>query len=136
MPRRDDYGAPSTSPLLASRVLGLSLDAKGLAGTLDVRVGQHDEAWQVDLKREGGLFKGTCTRRIPPLSKPVVLSGVISGKVEQKPDGSTWQIFSLEEAISQRPTDLKHPRVVAHLVVETRKDGSVHHFVRAGEDIR
>jgi hypothetical protein len=58
---------------------------------------------------------------------------VIDGRVEQKPDGSTWQIFSLEEAASQRPIDPEHPRVVAHLVVETRKDGTLHHFVRAGE---
>jgi hypothetical protein len=37
------------------------------------------------------------------------------------------------EAATQKPTDPKHSRVVSHLVVETKQDGTIHHFVRAGQ---
>jgi hypothetical protein len=133
LPRRNDVGVASTSPLLASPVAGLHFDQQGLAGTLNVRVGHHNEAWQIDLKRNGNSLSGTCERHVAALSQPLKVAGTINGKIERKEDGATWRIFSLEEAAAQRPTDPKHPRVVAHLVVETKKDGTVHHFVRAGQ---
>jgi hypothetical protein len=133
LPRRDDYGAASTSPLLASYVDGLRLDQQGLTGTLNVRVGHHDEAWRIDLKRDGNSLGGTCERHIAALPKPLKVAGTINGKVERKEDGATWRIFSLVEAATQKPTDPKHSRVVSHLVVETKQDGTIHHFVRAGQ---
>jgi hypothetical protein len=100
---------------------------------LNVRVGHHDEVWQINLKRDGNSLSGTCERHIAALPKPLKVAGTINGKIERKEDGATWQIFSLEEAATQRPTDPKHSRVVAHLVVATKRDGTVHHFVRAGQ---
>jgi hypothetical protein len=133
LPGRNDVGVASTSPLLASPVAGLHFDQQGLVGTLKVRVGHHDEAWQIDLKRDGNSLSGTCERHIAALPQPLKVAGTINGKIERKEDGATWQIFSLEEAATQRPTDPKHARVVAHLVVETKQDGTAHHFVRAGQ---
>jgi outer membrane protein assembly factor BamB len=132
LPRRSEVGAASISPLLAAPVAGLTLDEQRLAGTLAIRVGHHNEAWQINLKRDGMSFHGTCERRIAPLPKPLDVAGAIDGKIERKDDGATWRIFSLEGGATQRPSEPKHPRVVAHLVIETRQDGNVHHFVRAG----
>jgi len=133
LPRRDEVGRPSRSPWLASQVAGLAIDDEGLTGTMSVRVGHHDERWTVELKRDGQRFEGTCRRRIPPLSKPLAVKGTIDGKIEKKPDGATWWVFTLEEAASQKPTEREHPRVEMHLVVERAKDGTVHHWGRAGK---
>ena len=87
LPRREDYGTASTSPLLASQVDGLRLDQQGLTGTLKVRVGHHYEAWQIDIKRDGNSLSGTCVRHIAALSQPLKVSGTINGRVERKEDG-------------------------------------------------
>jgi hypothetical protein len=122
----------STSPLLAAPVAGLTLEGQRLAGTLGVRVGHHNEAWPIDLRRDGRSFRGTCERRIAPLPKPLEVAGAINGKIERKDDGAIWRIFSLEGGATQRPSDPEHPRVVAHVVVESKQDGTAHYFVRAG----
>jgi len=132
LPRRDEQGRASRGPMLASIARELKLDAGRLAGAMGVRVGHHHEAWAVDLKRDGDSFSGVCTRRIPPLARPLAIKGEIGGGIERRPDGSTRWVFNLERAASQDPTDPDHPRVVFYLVVEETPDGAIHHWGRAG----
>ena len=132
LPRRNEVGRPSLGPAQGARINGLSLGHESLTGTMNVRFPHHHERWQLDLRRDGDKFVGRCERHVPALAKPLRVQDRINGKLEKKPDGSTWRIFSLSQAVSQKPTDPDHPRVVLHLVVETARDGTVHHWGRAG----
>jgi hypothetical protein len=70
----------SASAWRATSGEGLSVSADSLAGETTLRLGWHKERWRFDLEREGDAFRGTYTRGVPPLARPVRVGGAIDGK--------------------------------------------------------
>jgi hypothetical protein len=105
----------------------------GLSGSIKVRVNHHHEPWMLKARVDGNTITGGCTRVIEPLKAPRAITGRIDGKIEKKPDGATWWVFSCLGAASQQPQNPTFARQTAHLVVATCADGSRHAWARAGK---
>jgi hypothetical protein len=132
VPLRSSDGRASMSPPASGDASAVELTDRELSGSIKVRVNHHHEPWTVKATRDGSRIEGTCTRVIEPLKAPLQITGRIDGKIEKKPGGAAWWIFSCLGAASQQPQNPKFARQPAHLVVATYADGSRHAWARAG----
>jgi len=108
---------------------GAQFDGGRLTGTLRVRVGFHEEDWEVDLAYNSA-WRGTFTRRIPPPAEPFDVRGPVTGTVSTDGDVTLWEL-TLEGAVTRdcRPDP---DRVYVTLVLQRRGDGPLRAHARAG----
>jgi outer membrane protein assembly factor BamB len=121
-----DHPRADWAPVYAHRT---RLDGERLTGTLRVRVGFHEEDWEVDLARSS-TWRGTYTRRIPPPAEPFDVRGPATGAVSTDGDVTLWEV-TLEEAVTRdcRPDP---DRVFVTLVLQRRGDGPLRAHAKAG----